>query len=121
MTVQPIPDVTYEDVTRIALRDFGVTQAGLALSILEEFGKQDWNRPDPRVRLAILKLAKGDLDCLLNETENAIQDYRDVLPAAEYPGYTSEIGFGDVPESVQQAVIDEDWRQYHEWLQRKFV
>lgn len=119
MAEQPIPDVTDEDVKRIALRDFGDAQAALALSILEEFGKQDWNRPDPRVRLAILKLANGDLDRLLNETQTAIQDYRDVLSGAEYPRYMREIGFGDVPETVQQAVIDDDWRQYHEWLQRK--
>ena len=45
--------ITDEDVKRIALRDFGESQLALVLSILEEFGKQSWNRPDPRVRLAI--------------------------------------------------------------------
>jgi hypothetical protein len=119
MADQPVPEVTDEDVKRIALRDFGDAQVALALSILEEFGKQDWNRPDPRVRLAILKLANGDLDRLLDETKTAIEDYRDVLAAAEYPRYVREIGFGDVPETMKQVVIDDDWRQYQEWLQRK--
>jgi hypothetical protein len=117
MASQPIPKVTDEDVKRIALRDFGEAQVALALSILEEFGKQDRNPPSPRVRLAILKLADGNLDSLLDETQNAIVDYRDVLAGAEYPRYCREIGFRDVPESVQQAVIDDDWKQYHEWFE----
>jgi hypothetical protein len=116
---QPVPNVTEEDVKRIALRDFGDAQVGLALSILDEFGKQEWNRPDPRVRLAILKLANGDLDRLLDATQLAIQDYRDVISAAEYPRYCREIGFDKVPESVKRSVIDDDWRQYCEWLERK--
>ncbi len=118
MADQPIPKVTDEDVKRIALRDFGDAEVALALSILEEFGKQDRNCPSPRVRVAILKLANGDLDRLLNETKNAIEDYRDVLSEAEYPRYSREVGFNDAPEAVEQAVIDDDWRQYREWLER---
>ncbi len=70
------------------------------------------------MRVAILKLANGDLDRLLNETKNAIEDYRDVLSEAEYPRYSREIGFNDAPETLKQAVIDDDWRQYREWLER---
>jgi hypothetical protein len=90
----------------------------LALSILEEFGNQEWNRPSPRVRLAILKLANGDLDRLLDHTNTAITDYRDVLSAAEYPRYSREIGFDDVAQATKQAVMADDWRQYREWLER---
>jgi hypothetical protein len=117
MVDQPVPNVTEGDVKRIALRDFGDAQVALVLSILDEFGKQDWNRPDPRVRLAILKLANGNLDRLLDESRTAIQDYRAVLSEAEYPRYSRKIGLGDDPESVQRAVIDDDWRQYREWLE----
>ncbi len=119
MVQQPVPKVSDEDVRRIALRDFGEGNVALALSIVEEFGKQSWNKPSPRVRLAILKLADGDLDQLLDATQTAIEDYRDVLAWAEYPRYSREIGFGDVPDSVKQGVIDDDWRQYHEWFERK--
>jgi hypothetical protein len=118
MTDQPVPDVTDEDVRRIALRDFGEAQVAIVLSILEEFGKQEWNRPSARVRLAILKLANGDLDRLLDETKTAIDDYRDVLSAAEYPRYSREIGFGDVSDGAKQAVMEDDWRQYRDWLER---
>jgi hypothetical protein len=54
MAGQPIPNVTYEDVKRIALPDFGEARLPLAMAILEEFGKQEWNSPNARVRLAIL-------------------------------------------------------------------
>jgi hypothetical protein len=118
MTDQPVPHVTDDDVKRVAVRDFGTTQADLALSIVEEFGKQDWNRPSPRVWLAILKLANGDLDRLREITATAIPDYRDVLALAEYPRYSREIGFLDDPESTKQAAIDDDWKQYCRWLGR---
>ena len=118
MASQPVPNVTDEDVKRIALRDFGEEKVALALSILDEYGEPDGTRPSPRVRLAILKLANGDLDILGDVTKTAIEDYRDVLAAAEYPKYSREIGFGTVPESMKRAVIDEDWKQYQEWFKR---
>jgi hypothetical protein len=68
------------------------------------------------VQLAVLKLAAGDIGALRREIETAKRDYRDVLAYAEYPRYSREIGFDDVLESVRQAVIDEDWRQYETWL-----
>lgn len=70
---QPVPKVTDEDVQRIAIRDFGKPQLSKVLELLQEYGKQDWNRPgSPRVRLAILKLANGDLDQIKKITEAAI-------------------------------------------------
>jgi len=119
MANQPVPDVTDADVRRIALRDFGESQLPLVQSLLEEYGKQEWNRPGARVRLAILKLAQGDMDRLLDAISVAIEDPRDVLAQAEYPGYMREIGFGKVAENVKQSVIDDDWRQYHDWLEKK--
>src|SRR5688572_28268346 len=104
MADQPVPQVTDAEVKRIALRDFGEAQLSLAMSILDEFGKQDWNPPSARVRLAILKLAKGDLDRLLDQTQVAINDYRDVLSAAEYPRYSREVVFREVAKEVEQAI-----------------
>jgi|SRR5580704_8631747 hypothetical protein len=97
---QPIPQVTNEDVERIVLRDFGETQFPLVMWILEQYGQQPWNRPSPRVRLAILKLANGDLDHLISYTQAAIDDYRNVIGPAEYP--TNK--------------FEDDWRQYCDWL-----
>jgi len=66
----------------------------------------------------ILKLANGDLDHLSKHTEDAIQDFRDVVSIAEYPRYTAEIGFEKVSKKIVRAVIDDDWRQYREWLEK---
>ena len=121
MLEQPIPRVTDEDVKRIVLRDFGEAQSSLVFSILDEFGQQPWNAGLglPRVRLAILKLANGEIDRLRLETKTAIEDCRDVLAPAEYPRWTSEIGFDKVPISLQSDVVNYDWKQYCEWLGRQ--
>jgi hypothetical protein len=117
---QPIPKVTDEDVKRIASRDFGQKHLSQVLDILQEYGKQVWNRPgSPRVRLAILKLANGDVEQLEKYTKTAIDDFRDVVSQAEYPRYTAEIGFDRVAAKIKRAVIDDDWKQYCEWLERE--
>jgi hypothetical protein len=83
MCKQPVPQITDKDVKRIALRDFGESQLLQVISILDEFGKQEWNSPGARVRLAILKLANGDLDKLMDHTKVAIEDFRDALSAIQ--------------------------------------
>ena len=120
MAGQPVPRVTDGDVQRIILRDFGRnSQAVLALSILEDLGRQEDGRPSPRVCLAVLKLADGDVNQLRRYTKTATEDYRDVIALAEYPRYFSEVVNANVPETVQYVVIDDDWKQYHEWLEKK--
>lgn len=89
-------------------------ETGHALAILDEY-QSDGSDPS-RVQLGVLKLAAGDITALRRVIETAKYDYRDVLANAEYPRYSREIGFRDVSESVRQAVIDEDWRQYDNWL-----
>ena len=118
MSHQPIPEVTDDDVQRVALRDFGKEHVSLAISILEEYGRQDPNQPKARVRLAILKLADGHLDRLLDLTQVAITDFRDVLALAEYPRYYREVWGGNATEEGKRAIVEDDWRQYHEWLAR---
>jgi hypothetical protein len=105
------PEVTDEDVKRVVNRDFGESKTATVMSILAKYG------PSPRVHLAILKLATGDVGRLKEATSTAIQDYRDVLAPAEYPRYTREVGFNDIPDSICQAIIDDDWKQYCDWLE----
>ena len=115
MAGQPVPNVTDDDVQRITLRDFGSSDTAIALSILQDLGR----RPSPRVCLAVLKLADGDVDELRHYTKIAIDDYRDVIALAEYPRYFREVVNANVAEPVQYAIIDDDWNQYREWLERK--
>lgn len=114
--MQPIPDVTEKDVERIVIRDYGQALLDHVLRILGEYGSRPGTRPgSARVHLAILKVADGNLDTLAEIVELAIGDFRDVVSMAEYPNYTYR--YGSEIKDRQQA-IDDDWRQYREWLDR---
>lgn len=65
-----------------------------------------------RVQMACLKRADGGLEAL--EIENACNDYRDVLAAAEYPRYLKAHG-----SEARQSAIESDWSQLQSWLNRK--
>ena len=106
---QPIPVVTEKDVKRIALRDFGESQVDLVLSTL---GKHNFG---PRVCASILKLAAGDVDRMSEAISIALTDSRDVIACAEYPKCFSV----DISDSLKKEVVEDDWRQYDEWFNRK--
>ena len=119
MTTQPHPTVTGADVERIVRRDFPADRTVEVLSMLDEYGREDWQSEHHRVRLAVLKLAAGDIMRLRYQIEAAKRDYRDVLGPAEYPGYTKRMfRIGRLAQDDQQRIIDADWRQYQEWLTR---
>ena len=83
--VQPVPDVTPEDVERIVRRDFPADQNSTVATLLDEYKKA--HSDSARVQLAALKLADGSLKKLSISLESARRDYRDVLVGAECPNY----------------------------------
>jgi hypothetical protein len=111
---QPTPKVTHADVERIARRDFGNANAAHILSILDEYQSAE----PSRVQLAVLKLAASNTQAVKQHIAIAKVDYRDVLAAAEYPRYTRDVVFRDIPEAFKKEVTEEDWKQYDEWLSR---
>ena len=116
MTVQPTPAIGPEDVERIVWREFP-DQAAQVLSLLGEYGSEDWHREPERVRLAALKLAAGSIDRLRTVLGTAKADYRDVLAAAEYPEYSRRIDPSQpVAEEERERIIAADWKQYCAWL-----
>ena len=116
---QRIPKVTEEDVERIIVREFGRERLQQVLDILHEYGRREGTRPgSPRVHLAILKIANGNLKMLKIQTENAIIDFRDVVSAAEYPYPHLRV----LPLSKKNSPDAEDRansQQYKEGLLRK--
>jgi hypothetical protein len=119
MTAQPTPKVTGADVERIVRRDYPAERVPEVLAILDEYGRETWQRESHRVRLAALKLATGSVERLHCEIEGAKRDYRDVLAAAEYPGYFRQVpGPGRLPTEEVQQIIDADWKQYQDWFTR---
>jgi hypothetical protein len=116
---QPIPKVTENDVIRIVQRDFPTKQFDAVMSILNEYGTEDWQRGVNRVRLAVLKLASGDLLALRREIDVARSDYRDVLAYAEYPEYMQKVSpCARLAEVEREKIIRADWTQYQSWLNR---
>src|SRR5215468_7997202 len=112
MPKQPTPDVTSDDVVRIVRRDFSAEQFADVMATLKEYGTEKWQQGIPRVQLATLKLANGDLEKLRKSIEIAKRDYRDVLAPAEYPGYLRETFIVSRPgpdAKEMQQIIDDDW------------
>ena len=96
MPSQPVPNVSDDDVNRIAIRDFGADKLQHVLSIVGQFGKQTWNQPSPRVWLAILKLANGDLERLTEEKKLRLMtiatswpqlNTRDILARSDFQAF----------------------------------
>ena len=117
---QPIPEITENDVLRIVRRDFTTEQFDAAMCILNEYGTEGWQRGVHRVRLAVLKLARGDLQALRCEIDVAKIDYRDVLAYAEYPEYMQKASpSGGLAKIERERIIRADWTQYQSWLNRE--
>jgi len=94
-----IPRITQEDVARIVARDFPESNHPTAWTELNRYTGND----TLRVRLAALKRANGNLKTLAKQIDAALEDYRDLLVAAEYPTKSNA----------------ENWQQYETWFERK--
>ena len=114
---QPVPGVTAADVNRIVSRDFPPGTRARVMAALEEYGRESWHNDIDRVRVALLKLAGGDLARLRLHLDVAKTDFRDVLAAAEYPLYSLR-PFDEMPDADREQIIASDWAQYQEWLTR---
>ncbi len=117
MASQPTPEVSPEDVERVVQRDFASTEVAAAVSQLERYGAESWQRAVDRVRLAALKLAAGDLRRLKTEMDTACADYRDVIGPAEYPRYLAQYD-RDLDEERRQQIFDADFEEYQRWLKK---
>ena len=116
---QPIPEVTESDVIRIIQRDYPPEQFDAVMSILNNYGTEDGQHSISRVRLAVLKIADGDLQALRREIDVAKRDYRDVLAYAEYPEYMLKVSPSAEPAEVErERIIRADWKQYQFWRNR---
>lgn len=117
--MQPTPTVSRADVERVVRREYPAEQFVQVMAILDRYGTRKKLQPErARVHLAALKLAGGDpgkLAALLDDP-----DYRDLLAAAEYPGYlASWMEMARLPAPEQRRIVDADWAQYMAWLNRE--
>ena len=109
---QPVPVVGEADVLRVIRRDYGGQGVEWIMQLLSGY---TCNEPY-RVRLAILKAAKGNHLRIADLVREATSDYRDVLVAAKYGRYC-KLGF-DATDDQKRRAIQEDWTEYRAWLGR---
>jgi hypothetical protein len=103
----------------VVKRDFPTSQFPAVIAALNEYGRESWHREPARVRLAVLKLAQGNLKSLRAALKTAKEDFRDVLAYAEYPAYFQDVSPSDADPAKRRRAIDADWQQYRDWLERK--
>ena len=121
-----VPQVSSTDVERVIRRDFPEDTLDRVMLLLRQYGHEKWHLERPRVLLACLKLANGDLRELQRQVTVARSDFRDVLAAAEYPAVLA-IGFIGMKKlkETDPSALDElqrrDWEQYQEWLNRTAI
>lgn len=113
---QPTPNVDEGDVVRIVRRDYPPDAVAGILELIEAVEV----REKPRVVLACLKIANGDLDNLRRGLGEASGYYREILGEAEYPLATKRWSrIESLSEDEVRAIYETDWRQYSEWLSRE--
>jgi hypothetical protein len=112
---QPIPKVSPADVKRVIQRDFPAEQFDAVMTLLTEVTDEV-----PRIQLAVLKLADGNLERVAFYVNEAKWDWREVLGKAEYPKARNKWGSRrwDTDDSCREAVYAEDWQQHQAWLNR---
>lgn len=113
---QYVPDVTEDDVERILMRDYPTNSHDTIHELIRRVGV----REKPRVVLACLKNARGDLQKLEGELTQAEGYYREILGEAEYPNYTKKMfRIEKLTADEQRRIIEKDKAQYLEWLHGK--
>ena len=100
MCKQPIPQVTDKDVKRIALRDFGEASFRRFYPFSMNSVNREWNTPSAT---RYTETCNGDLNKLTDNTKADGPVIQDIQEKSAY----------------KRTVIDDDWRQYCEWLERE--
>lgn len=116
--MQPVPDVSRQDLLRVIRRDYPNGDENLILDALDGYCEASSEGGRARVQLAIIKLAGRHLDKLPSLVELALTDSRDVISAAEYPRYSEAAGASVAKPMTEELkrIIGEDWLQYQSWL-----
>jgi len=108
---QPVARYSPADLPRVVARDFAGQEAVVERILAGYPGGKGTGDGGLRVRMACLKLARGDLGRLERLVTVARGDFRDVLSAAEYPAYMR----AGSREKHDEAICA-DWQQLQAWL-----
>ncbi len=77
--------ITAQHVTDRVKKDFRPEDVDEALGILDQYGKDEWDMsPAEFIRLAILRVANGNIKKLPGLIQAAKDDYRNILSEVHY-------------------------------------
>ena len=112
---QPTPFVDENDVAHIVKRDFPEEEHDAVFAVLAKYEYGETHR----VQMGALKNSDGNIEILKQQIESANCDYRYILAAAEYPASTKNwSGIQKLTEREQDKIIQDDCKQYQEWLNK---
>jgi hypothetical protein len=112
---QFVPAISDLDVDRVVRRDY---PAELHVAIHQMIRDVEV-REKPRVILACLKNANGNLEKLQAELANAAGYWREIIGEAEYPNYTKKMfRIERLSADEKERIIERDTNQYLQWLHR---
>lgn len=113
-TVRQKTTQTFAQQDRAEAMDLLVSECGRNLPFKADATPQSLEQ----VRLAILKLAGGNLDKLRRQLQRAKIDWRDVIAEAENPEAMSMgvVEFERLDEKSRTAIATRDRQQYLDWL-----
>jgi len=115
---QPVPQVSREEVVRGLKREFPGESIEVLMTELDEYGIPG-NPGRERVQLDVLKLARGNREKFREMIQEAKEDVREVIAAAEYREYMKLSPTDALVIEAANRAVEADWREYQEWLQRK--
>ena len=112
---QYVPDVSDADIERIVRRDYPPELH----SVIHQMIGGIEVREKPRVIMACLKNANGDLAKLQGDLANASGWWREIISQAEYPNYTRKMFRIDrLSAEERERIFETDKSQYLAWLRR---
>ena len=110
-------DQTFSRQDRDVAKEFLINECGRNLPFKAEATPQSLEQ----IRLAVVKLANGNLDDLRRHVQTAKSDWRDVIVAAETPEFMrlGVVDYDRLDEQSRAAVAARDRQQYLDWLESK--
>lgn len=113
-----VPEISEEELNFLISREFP-QDIPTVRSLLVGF--EDHFIHENRIKAAIIKLSKGDLDELKNRIEQACRDPRDVVGYAEYPREMEHSGadLDNMARNQLNSLKLADWKEYEEWRNKE--
>jgi hypothetical protein len=110
-------DQTFSPQDRDIAKELLINECGRNLPFKAEATPQSLEQ----IRLAVVKLANGNLDDLRRQVQTAKSDWRDVIVAAETPEFMriGVVEYDRLDEQSRAALRASDHKQYLDWLKLK--